>query len=70
VAPAIFVTAQFDPLTSDSNLYSEILKKANVQVAAREFSGMIHGFFTLLGITQRSFEAIDYCSERIKELIR
>jgi len=70
LAPAILVTAQFDPLTSDSNLYAEILKRANVHVDAREFSGMIHGFFTLLGITQRSYEALEYCSERIKEFIR
>jgi len=70
LAPAIFVTAEFDPLTSDSHLYADLLKKAEVEVFAKEFPGMIHGFFTLLGITKRSYDAIDYCSEQIKTLIR
>lgn len=70
LAPAIFVTAEFDPLTSDSHMYAELLRKAGVDVFSKEYPGMIHGFFTLLGITKRGYEAIDYCSEQIKALIR
>lgn len=68
LAPAIFIAAEFDPLTSDSYKYAEQLSDSGVAVVIKEYPGMIHGFFTLLGVTRQANDAIDYCSEKIIEL--
>ena len=68
LAPAIIVAAEYDPLTSDSYKYAEQLKDSGVSVVLKEYPGMIHGFFTLIGVTQKANDAIDYCSSKIVEL--
>lgn len=69
VAPAIVVTAQYDPLLSDSEKYVELLKGDDVHVSYREFAGMNHGFIANLAITPTATVAVDYCAEKIKELL-
>lgn len=68
LAPAIIIAAEYDPLTSDSYKYAEQLKNSGVSVVLKEYPGLIHGFFTLIGVTQRANDAIDYCSAQIIEL--
>jgi acetyl esterase len=69
LAPAIFITAQYDPLLSDSEKYAEVLRKAGVSVQYREFEGMIHGFYSNMGITPTSAAAIDFAAAEIRKLI-
>jgi acetyl esterase len=69
LAPAIFITAQYDPLTSDSEKYAEALRKAGVTVAYREYAGMIHGFYSSMGVTPTAKEAIDFAAAEIRKLI-
>lgn len=68
VAPAIILTAQYDPLLSDGEQYAELLKAHDVDVRYREFQGMIHGFFTNLAVTPTAMDAISYVAEQIKEI--
>ncbi len=70
LAPAIFVTAQYDCLTSDSEKYSEALKNDGVEVFYRQYPGMIHSFFANLAITPKSIEAIDYVGDLLKKIKR
>jgi acetyl esterase len=68
LAPAIIVTAQYDPLLSDGEGYAERLKSDGVSVSYREFPGMIHGFFTNVAVTPSATEAIRYCAEEIVKI--
>jgi acetyl esterase len=68
VAPAIILTAQYDPLLSDGEQYAELLKAHGVDVRYREFQGMIHGFFTNLAVTPTAMDAIAFVAGEIKEI--
>lgn len=68
LAPAILITAEYDPLASDSEKYVELLERDGVYVESRNFDGMIHGFFANVAVTPTSTIALDYCAEQIKNL--
>ena len=68
LAPAIIITAQYDPLLSDGERYAELLQRDGVSVFYKEFAGMIHGFFTNMAVTPAAREAIDLVAGEIKKL--
>ena len=68
VAPAIIITAQYDPLISDGEKYAELLERDGVTVIYKEYAGMIHGFFTNLAVTPTARQSIDFVAEEIKKL--
>ena len=68
VAPAVVLNAQYDPIVSDGIKYVELLKRDGVDVQARIFEGMVHGFFGIMAVTPMSKVALDYCAENIKRL--
>ena len=65
VAPSIIITAQYDPLVSDSENYCEKLKSYGAEVIYREFPGMIHGFFANVAATPSSHLALDFAAEEM-----
>jgi len=52
VAPAIVITAEFDPLTDDGRNYFRRLNEDAVASIYKEYAGQIHGFFNLGGVTE------------------
>ena len=68
IAPAIIISAQYDPLLSDSQKYGGLLERDGVSVTYKEYAGMIHGFFSNLAVTPTAREAIDFAAEEIKRL--
>jgi acetyl esterase len=57
LAPAIVVTAGFDPLRDEGAQYAEALRKAGVPVVHRCESTLIHGFFNMTGVVVEAREA-------------
>jgi len=70
VAPAIILTAQYDPLLSDGEQYSQLLTNDGVDVIYREFEGMIHGFFTNLAVTPMALAAIEFVALKVEEITK
>jgi acetyl esterase len=68
IAPAIIISAQYDPLLSDSHKYVKLLERDGVSVTYKEYAGMIHGFFSNLAVTPTAREAIDFAAAEIKRL--
>lgn len=69
LAPAILITAEFDPLLSDGQHYAALLERDEVPVIYKQFDGMIHGFFTNMAVTPTSKTAIDFAAVELKKLI-
>ena len=57
-APAYVVTAGFDPLRDEGDAYAQALMAAGVEVEHRCEESLIHGFFSLGGLSSASRAAI------------
>jgi len=67
VAPALIITAEFDPLRDEGEAYGDRLRDAGVDVEVRRFDGQTHSFFELTMITPAAAtEAVELAITRLK----
>jgi acetyl esterase len=64
--PAFIGTAEFDPIRDDGENYGRLLRQADVNVTSKRYPGVFHGFFTMVGILNRSAAAIDDCAAALR----
>ena len=65
--PAVILTAEYDVLRDEGELYATRLLKAGVPVRHRRFAGQMHGFFTLVDKLPGAAEGLDYVTTAINE---
>lgn len=68
-APAIIVTAGYDPLVDEGDAYAARLREAGVTVRHRRHGSLVHGFLSLAGAVRAARAATDELCADIRELI-
>jgi acetyl esterase len=58
LAPAMVITAEFDPLRDEGEIYAFQMQKAGVEVTSRRYHGTIHGFVSLSGMIDLGKQAL------------
>ncbi|HTQ68333.1 MAG TPA: alpha/beta hydrolase [Solirubrobacteraceae bacterium] len=58
LAPAIVVTAGFDPLRDEGEDYARALQAAGTPALVRRYEGLIHGFVSGAGVSRQLREAV------------
>jgi acetyl esterase len=67
---ALVVTAEYDPLRDEGELYAERLRQAGVAVEMKRWDGMNHGFFFWPGVVDRSGVAMDEACRWVRGVVK
>jgi acetyl esterase len=68
-APAVVVTAEFDPLVDDGDAYAGRLAEAGVPVTHVRFDGLVHAFLHLTGASDACRAAVDRIGLELRKLL-
>jgi acetyl esterase len=69
-APALVVTAGFDPLRDEGEAYARALREAGAKVWHRGFPGLFHGFINSIGASPSSRDALVEVAGMTRALLR
>ena len=65
VAPAVVVTAEFDPLRDEGEAYADKLRAAGVPVTFKRFERQMHAFFQLVNVLPGAQEGIKWVADQV-----
>jgi acetyl esterase len=69
-APAIVVTAGFDPLRDEAEAYAEKLTAAGVRVIERRYASLFHGFVNTTGVIRAARTAMAEIARDLEDALR
>lgn len=69
VAPAMVLTAGYDPLRDEGEAYADRLRSAGVEVQAIRYPGLIHGFFGMFGQVDEADKAMTVAAEAVRDAL-
>lgn len=69
VAPALVITAEFDPLRDEGEAYAAKLEAAGVVAKATRYDGMIHGFFGMGALVPAANAAVEEAGQALREAL-
>lgn len=58
LAPALIITAEYDPVRDEAEHYARRLQQAGIPTRLSRYDGMIHGFFRMFTVFERSHDAL------------
>ena len=63
---SLVITAEFDPLRDEGEAYGRRLKEAGVPTTISRYDGMIHGFFGMVGIMDKSGQVMEEATAALR----
>ncbi len=69
VAPALVITAEFDPLRDEGEAYAVTLEAAGVPAKATRYDGLVHGFFGMGPIVPAANAAVEEAGAALREAL-
>jgi acetyl esterase len=66
--PALVITAEYDPLRDEGELYAEKLEASGVPVALSRYDGVNHGFMFWVGVVDKAGAAMNEACEWLRRV--
>ena len=63
---ALVITAEYDPLRDEGEAYGRRLQEAGVDTTISRYDGMIHGFFGMVGVMDKSGQVMEEATAALR----